>query len=305
MNLRIDLGPVQVAYAAASARTPVYLLLGFPVSHSASPRMQAAAFRAAGMDGAYVACPVQPAQLPEVVAAMRDRAAAGTVGGANVTVPLKRAVLPLLDDLDPVARLSGAVNTLVAERRPGGQQARLAGYNTDSGGLQAALAEEGVDLRGKRLVITGSGGMARGALAAALFCGARAVWLCARSESQARDLLGEVSSRWPGARPELEACGLEEAPAHLAHADVLVQATSLGMRAEDPPPVDLAAAPAHLFVLDAVYGAAPTALVRLARARGLRASDGRGLLLHQGAAAFALWTGQPAPLAAMRAALDL
>jgi shikimate dehydrogenase len=304
VKLRLDLGPAQVAYEAPHARTPVYVLLGFPVAHSASPRLHAAAFKAAGLDGVYVACAVAAQELPETIAALRGRATDGIVGGANVTVPHKRAVVALLDATDELASLTGAVNTVVVERPTGGQQARLRGCNTDVAGLAAALGEQGIGLRDRVLLVTGSGGMARAAVVAGVQGGARAVWVAARDRDRARELLAELITTWRGAVPQLAACTLAEASAQLAQVDVLVQATTLGMHAEDPLPVDLAAAGPQLFVFDAVYGASPTPLVRAAEARGLRASDGKCLLLHQGAAAFVLWTGRSAPLAAMRQALE-
>jgi shikimate dehydrogenase len=267
--------------------------------------MQTAAFRAAGVDGVYLAYEVPPAKVDVAVSMMRERAAAGQVGGANVTVPLKQAVIAALDAVQPQARLAGAVNTVVIEREPANRSVRLVGHNTDVQGLISALAEHGVDLCGAALLVTGTGGMARAAVTAALQAGARAVCVCGREVQRASDLLDALAGAWDGALPRLEACTLADAGARLAGTDVVVQATSLGMVSGDRIALDFDAAPAGLFVLDAVYRDGPTPLQRAAEARGLRSCDGRTLLLHQGAAAFTLWTGRAAPLAAMRQAIGL
>lgn len=305
MNFRLDLGPLRVAYEAASADTPVFVLLGWPVEHSLSPRMQTAAFRAAGVQGVYVAGAVQPASLSDVIDGLRARAATGPVGGANLTVPLKRAVMASLDAMSPLAALTGAVNTVVVERQPAVRAVRLVGHNTDVDGLVAALAEHGVRLEGARLLVTGSGGMARAAVAAALQSGVRSVAVCAREPERARDLLDELVGQWRGRLPALETGSLSAAGDWLAHADVLVQATSLGMLPGDGMALALDAARPGLFVFDAVYRHGPTPLLGAAQARGLRTGDGRSLLVHQGAAAFTLWTGRAAPLAAMRHVIGL
>jgi shikimate dehydrogenase len=145
--------------------------------------------------------------------------------------------------------------------------------------------------------------MARAAVAAALQGRARRVTLCARDLEGANSLVQEMLARWQGPLPQVATRALADAGGSLARADVLVQATSLGMEPEDPLPLDLETALPRLFVLDAVYGAGESALLSRARAHGLRVADGRCLLLHQGMAAFTLWTGVAAPIAAMRRAI--
>jgi shikimate dehydrogenase len=283
--------------------TRLYVLLGHPVAHSRSPAMQGAAFRAIGWDATYVACDVLPDDLPAVWSHLRRLAATGRFAGGNITVPHKQGSLAALDDLAPRAALAGAANTIVVRRDAAGS-IELHGDNTDVTGLVAALAECGADLHRARLLVTGTGGMARAAVVAGLEHGAAEIRVLGRDPLRAQDLLDEVSHRWRGRLPLLACAGLEPGAGQLlAHADLWVQAASVGMHAGDPLLLDLDTAPATLFVFDAVYVAGGTALVRAARARGLRSSDGLGLLLHQGAAAFALWTGKPAPLESMRAAL--
>lgn len=302
MNAQLDLGSGALAFAGGPT-TQVFVLLGFPVAHSLSPRLHAAAFEAAGIDAVYTTFEVAPADLDRTLGALRLRMEEGRVGGANVTVPHKRATLPELDALLPAARLAGAVNTIVPRRDVPGGRLQLEGANTDVAGLVAALDDLGSGLAGARVLVLGAGGMARAAVAAALEQGAGEIRVASRDPLAAQDLLDDVAGRWRGRVPPVACTELAGAGAWLGHADVLVQATSLGRAPDDPLPVALESAPAELVVLDAVYAPGTTALVRAARARGLRAADGRGLLLHQGAAAFELWTGGAAPLEPMRQAL--
>jgi shikimate dehydrogenase len=283
--------------------TRVFLLLGSPVAHSLSPRMHEAALRAAGIDAVYRALEVPALELEGVLRDLRTRAGEGRVAGANVTVPHKRAVLPALDVLEREAELAGAVNTIVPRRGGGGLE--LHGANTDVGGLVQALADLGTGLAGRRLLVLGAGGLARAAVAAALQAGATEIRVCGRDLERAREMLDAVAAGWRGRIPLLACASMEDAAGCVAGADVLVQATPLGRAAEDPPPVRLESAPAELVVLDAVYTPGGTALVRSARARGLRAGDGHALLAYQGAAAFAAWTGLPPPVETMRRALGV
>lgn len=302
MSFTVQLGAAPIV-CAGGPETRLYVLLGHPVAHSRSPAMQQAAFAATGLDATYIACDILPQNLSGVWSELRGLAAAGRLGGANITVPHKQASLAALDRVAPRAALSGAVNTVVVAPATAAT-IELRGDNTDIPGLTLALAEHGIEMRGARVVVTGAGGMARAAVVAGLEAGAAEIRVLSRDPTRAQDLLDDIAAAWRGRLPALACAGLEpEAGALLAHADLLVQATALGMHASDPPVLGLEAAAAHLFVFDAVYAPGGTALVRAARARGLRAADGLGLLLHQGAAAFELWTGMTPPLGAMRQAL--
>jgi shikimate dehydrogenase len=269
-------------------------LLGHPVAHSRSPAIMNAALRALGRDGDffYFAVDVPPERLGEAVAGMR---ALGFAGG-NVTVPHKEAVVRLCDVLTPAARAAGAVNVLALE------DGRLVGENTDGAGLLRALAELGVGVRGARVVLLGAGGAARAALAALRGAGAAAV-VCAARRPERGAALGadEVVALAPG--------GGAEVRARLGAADLVLHATTIGMEegAEAASPLDdasLGAVAGGSAVVDLVYRRGETALVRAARARGLRAADGRGMLVHQAALALERWTGQPAPLEVMRSAAE-
>lgn len=253
------------------------LLVGHGIAYSASPVMHSAAFASLGLDWRYELLDVPSEALPEAARALRSPGCAG----ANVTIPHKVAVIPLLDRLDARAEATGAVNTIIPE---GG---RLVGSNTDVAGVEAALAEVGLDPAGANAVLLGAGGSARAAAAA--LRGAR-ITVVARRPEAAAGIPGQVvpwddAGWWRLAR----------------EADLLLNATPQGRQQELPLPVS--ELPTSGAVVDLVYSTAGTPLVRAARERGLRAADGWTVLLAQGAAALEAWTGMPAPLEVMRASL--
>ena len=281
------------------ANTRIYALLGHPVSHSLSPRMQTAALAACGLDAAYVALDVLPAQVPECLAVLRGDP---RVRGFNVTLPLKEIVAPALDVLDAAAQLTAAVNTVCVEREPAGT--RLRGFNTDVAGLHAALLDAGVSLRGALVVVLGAGGAARAAVAAALVAGAAELRVLNRTQARAQEMLDAILGHWSGRVPRAVCAGLDAG--HLLRgAGVLLQCTSQPMHAPEQSLVSLEHAAPDLYVLDMVYRPERTALLRDAAAHGLRHANGLGMLVHQGAEAFRLWTGQPAPLAVMRRSVGM
>jgi shikimate dehydrogenase len=230
--------------------------------------------------------------------------------GANVTIPWKEAVAPLLDDLsDSARRIAGAVNTITREETAGG--ARLTGHNTDAPALDRALGELGAWENARRMLILGAGGVAQAALGVAVLHSVEP-WLAARRLTSARAAMERLAARLPVPdhwRDHILA--LDDLPAltvALGASQILINATPVGVGDVDasPLPLDLlAAAPSGAAVLDLIYAPPETALVRAARARGLRATGGLSMLLHQGALAFTLWTGAPAPLDVMRRALAL
>ncbi len=274
----------------STAATRLLALLGHPVDHSRSPRIHAAALEALGIDATYLAFDVEPADLAEAVRGLR---AIGALG-ANVTVPHKEAVMAHLDAVEPDARAIGAVNTLVREG------ARWIGANTDAAGLVRALADAGFDAAGAGVRVIGAGGAARAAVVGLAHAGAARVVVAARRLERAEALARSLALPVP-----VDAVRLDASPAH-DDVDLLVQATSATMHAE--PGEALARAlsldtlPAHATVIDLVYAPLETAVLRAARARGLRAVDGLGMLVHQAALSFERWTGVVPPLGAMRAA---
>jgi shikimate dehydrogenase len=248
------------------------LLLGSAVSSSLSPGFQNAAFVALGIDCRYVARDVPPAGLAAVIDEIRADA---SILGANVTIPHKEAVIALLDELDPLARKVGAVNTV---SRNG---ARLKGWNTDVEGFRRALSEQepspargGGQGGGYRVAIIGAGGAAR-AVAAALQPTAE-VWVVARNVEQARRLCRDLKIERGG---PVEMSRMQET---VATADLIVNATPI-----DLPPPSWLRPEQRVFDL-----------------RSRRSDEGRAMLLYQGAASFEIWTGRPAPLLVMRTTLE-
>lgn len=271
------------------------LLLGHPVTHSLSPIFQQAAFDEIGLPVTYEAIDVAPADLARLVGEMR---ADPLVLGANVTVPHKERIAPLLDSLTDDAKQVGAVNTIT---RAG---SRLVGRNTDTAGFRGAL--DGL-LDGRRTprhaLVLGAGGAAKAAIAALIGAGIAQLSIANRHLARAERLVATVRTAAPHltvrAAPWHDGLLVEEAQI----AGLIVHATTVGMDGATLP-IPAAAFRADQFLIDVVYAPGETALVRAARAAGAEAIDGREMLLRQGAAAFELWTGRPAPIGTMRAALD-
>ena len=249
-------------------------VLGFPVAHSRSPAMMNAAFAELAMDWRYLHLPISPQRFAETARALP----ASEYRGANVTIPHKLVAHGLADELTRAAAAIGAVNTLVFEA-----DGHTLGDNTDAGGFIDAL---GADPAGRRAVVLGAGGAGRSVAWALREAGAElAVWN--RSTRRALGLADELGVR-----------AIERAES----ADILVNATSVGLHGEDPTE-ELPLAPAEV-VVDLVYGPEPTALCRWAEARGARVVDGLEVLVRQGARSFERWTSRPAPLEVMRAAVS-
>jgi shikimate dehydrogenase len=238
--------------------------------------MHNAAFEKLGMDWTYELLDVSPADLAGAVESLR----APDVAGANVTIPHKQSVMERLEGIDPDAIRAHAVNTIARH----GQ--RLVGSNTDVAGVRAAMAEVGLESTGANVVILGGGGSARAAAVA--LAGAHITFVSRHPSDD--DLPGSVIG-WTD--PAL--------PALTRSADLLLNATPLGRKEEMP--IRPAGLPKDGAVIDLVYVTGGTPLVRKARSLGLRTADGWGVLLAQGAAAFEVWTGKAAPLAAMRQTL--
>lgn len=275
-----------------------FAVLGMPIAHSKSPVMHAAAYRALGLPHVYERLETSEAELPARIESLRD----GTYAGFNVTIPHKKRVLDLVDEVDPSAASIAAANTLV--RVGGASPYRIRAHNTDV----PALAGELVRLSGRAsfggdtAIVLGSGGAARAAVAALASLGAPRIVVRSRPLTEDARL---ALLRAGGEAVEL--ASLAPDPAIEASARAVVQATSCGMLGG--PPGDVveravawASLPPDAVVLDVVYGT-PTPLLEAARARGLRCDDGLGMLAAQGALAFALWLGVPPPTDIMRAAL--
>ena len=272
--------------------TRLIALFGDPVAHSLSPAMHNAAFAKHGLDFAYVPLRVRPADLASAVEALRRF----DFLGANVTLPHKQAVLPLLDEVSEISTTLGAVNTIV------NRNGKLLGTTTDPEGFLAGFREAGHSFAGHSVAILGAGGSARTLAYALLLTDSPArVLILARDPQKARRLSEEIAARLgngamgsaaEGLARKIESAGLADYSLHKDGIDVVVNATPVGMGpdAESSPlnPDDLVAGQ---VVYDIVYVPERTRLLREARARGLETVEGLGMLVHQGAAAFRLWTG--------------
>lgn len=277
-----------------TGKTTLCALLGHPVAHSASPRMQNAAFAALGLDWVYVPWAVPPAAFPKTLETLR---ALENFGGANITIPHKEAALESMDELSPEARYIRAVNTIVP------REGILVGHNTDGEGFVSSLREEaGEEPRGKRVGLVGAGGGAKAVAYALARAGVAELRVFNRSQERARSLVGHLETLFQDL--EILALGLQHLqPDILGQLDVLVNATPVGMEPSDPPLFDYGIVPEKLFVCDLIYRPSETPLLAAARARGCRILNGFGMLLYQGVRAFELWTGRKAPVSIMRHAL--
>jgi shikimate dehydrogenase len=244
--------------------------------------MHNAAFAADGADYVYVAIDVRPGGLTVAVAGL---VALGFVG-FNVTMPYKEEILPLVGGLDETARLAGAVNTVVIEE--GGL---LRGLNTDGSGFVEACKEAGVSLAGRRVLILGAGGAAAAIAVAVLAEGASRLYLANRTAQKAEDIRAKLSEVTLGA--EILVCPFDDVGDAAAEAEILINATYLGMKEGDPMPFPAACLTAEKIVCDAVYLAGgETALIRQARETGGRVVSGGRMLLYQGVQAQRIWTGR-------------
>jgi shikimate dehydrogenase len=264
-----------------TAATRLAVVIGDPVEHSLSPALHSAAFAASGIDAVFVAVRVARDQLAAALAGLR----AMGVLGISVTVPHKQAVMALVDRLDGLAARVGAVNCVSVAA-----DGALVGHNTDAPGF----VDSAGPVAGQRVVLLGAGGAARAVAAGLADAGVSQLVAVARRPD---------AVDWTRARPWTAEVLAELCPS----CDLLVDCTSLGLdpaaEGRVPAAVPLERLPATARVATLVYHR-DTALLAAARARGLAVLDGRAMLLHQGARAFFLWTGQPAPIDAMAAALD-
>jgi shikimate dehydrogenase len=273
-----------MAARSLDATTRVAGVIGDPVRHSLSPLLHNAAFGALDLDWAFLAFTVRAGGGPAALAAMR----ALRLEGLNVTMPLKGEVADAVDRLGPSAAVLRSVNTVVW------RGTELVGESTDGAGLLAALRDdEGFDPAGRRCLVLGSGGAARAVVHALAGAGAARVAVAARRPEAAlavATLGGAVGA----------AGGPEEADG----ADLVVDATPVGMPGHDPgPPLDPDRLGPGQLVVDLVYDPPRTPLLEAARARGAATTNGLGMLLHQAALSFRLWTGEDPPLEAMSVAL--
>ena len=294
--------------ARAESRGPLppevrLAVLGSPVEHSLSPAMHNAALEALGSDLRYAKIGCPPENLAEAV----DCARRANFLGLNLTIPHKFAALELCTELDDTAHQLGAVNTLLFDG------SRTAGFNTDGPGLVRAIREVfSFDLRDLRVMVLGAGGGAGSA--AALQCALEKcprLVLVNRTENKAHDIAQRATQllhtdRLEGPEDPVTVIPLEESALReqLTRTDLVINATSLGMKLTDPRLIPAAILTPDLMVYDMIYRPSVTRLLEDAQATGARTANGLSLLLHQGALSLEIWLNRPTPLDVMRRALD-
>jgi len=279
-----------------SGHTTPFAVLGHPIGHTLSPIMHNRSIAALGMDAIYLAFDAPPDRLMTILPAMRDMG----FGGVNLTVPLKEVAFRGVDELDESSRLSGSVNTVEFL-----EDGRLRGHSTDGYGFVTALEESfGLSLSGRSVFVLGSGGAGR---AVAITCadeGAARVVVSDIDAARA-DKVAEEINALPGDTTATSAGTDASAWAEAAgKADLVIQATPIGMKPEDPPLLTREAFHEGQMVFDLIYMYPETGIMTEAIAAGAKAANGLGMLLHQGARSFEIWTGRAPDIGAMREALE-
>lgn len=281
-----------------SGKTKVLGLLGFPVEHSLSPAMHNTAFEKLGLDCCYVTFSVKPEFLRDAVKSI----SALNLAGVNVTVPHKERVVPFLDEVDKEASFIGAVNTIVNDN------SRLKGYNTDGRGFMRSLSEARISVSRKKVLIVGAGGASR-AIGYYLCQRASKLFLYDIDKKKARKLISDLNkirgnvsffSSQPSALSPASG-GSAGADPQLEDIDIIINATLLGLKKNDPLPVDVNLVKPKHVVCDLIYKKTP--LLEKASKKGCKTLNGLGMLLWQGVFAFELWTGRRPPVDVMRKAL--
>ncbi len=266
-----------------SGSTRVAAVIGSPVQHSLSPALHNAGFRQLGLDWVYVALEVQPGDAHVALQAMRTFG----LGGLSVTMPHKEAVALAVDELDPAATALQSVNTVVPAA-----DGRLVGHSTDGAGFIASLAAHGVDVAGRSVCLLGAGGAARAISDALARAGAGRIAVVNRTFSTAQHTVALAGG-----------VGVIGAAGDIRDADIVVNATSIGMGSDDIP-CDAALLRAGQVVADIVYHPRDTALLRAARAAGATTVDGLAMLVHQAVLQQVLWHGARPDPAVMAAAAE-
>lgn len=271
-------------------------LLATPIRHSMSPTMHNNAFAMLGLNYAYLAFEVGQQELPSAVQAIRTL----EMRGANISMPNKQAILPLLDDLAPAAKLAGAVNTVVNDH------GKLTGYTTDGIGFMQALAAENIDLRGEKMVLAGAGGAGTPIAIQAALDGVKDIVIVNRATdpqgSQAQKNVKIINEQTNAHARFVPLADQAQFKAELADATIYCDATGVGMKplADQSLITDPSWLREDLIVYDTVYAPRTTKLMTIAQAAGVRhVFNGLGMMLYQGAEAFQLWTGQAMPVQAI------
>ena len=275
--------------------TKILGVIGFPVSHSLSPIMHNAAIAAMGMDYVYVPFPIPVEDLPTAIAGIK---AVQSVQGFNLTIPHKIEIMPLLDEILPIAKAVGAVNTV---KRIGD---RWVGTNTDVAGFLEPLKQLNCDWKQRPAVILGNGGAAKAVVAACLELGCPVIHVVGRDPKKMKKFHGTMTSQLHDYN--LRVHPWTSLPHLLEVAGIVVNATPIGMANDPNTPIaeaEMSLLPNHAIAYDLIYTPRPTKFLQIAAARGLKVVDGLEMLIHQGAIGLEFWLDQPVPIEIMRQAL--
>ena len=278
-------------YMNIKGSTNIVGLIGHPVEHSFSPPMHNAAFQSLGMDYAYVAFDVNPNDLSSAI----EGAKSLNIKGFNVTIPHKIEVMQYLNELDEVASLIGAVNTIDFKN--------LKGYNTDGIGAVRAI-EEVSTIKDKDVIVAGAGGASRAISFYLAKFGANSITILNRNVNKAQNLAEDVLKS--DLISDVRSDSISQINGYLDNADILVDTTPLGMdpHIDDAPIARADNMHENLVVFDAVYNPNETVLIKEAIKAGAKPVYGIKMLLYQGAESFKIWTGQDAPIDVMEKALN-
>lgn len=276
-----------------TGKTSLTCLLGSPVSHSLSPAMQNMAFIESGLDYRYLAFDVKKEDIEDAVKAIR----LFHIRGANLTMPLKNAVLPYLDDLSKLSKLSLSVNTIINDN------GRLTGTTTDGKGFTGSLLSKGFDIRGKRALILGAGGAASSVIAEMAEEGAESIFVFQRKSATFEK--AEALSERVNELTDCKCAVFDLSDGRLlsektSECDILINATNVGMGDDKHSLVKKEDIRKDLFCADLIYSPEETTFLREARERGARVMNGKLMLLFQGAESFYLWTGKRMPVDIIR-----
>ncbi|MBN1901788.1 shikimate dehydrogenase [Candidatus Sumerlaeota bacterium] len=280
-----------------SGKTKIACLIGWPVSHSFSPAMHNAAFQDANLDYVYICFPVKPERIPEAISGFR----ALDICGANVTIPHKEAVVPFLDEVSDEARKIGAVNTIL------NHEGSLAGFNTDVYGYSKSLELHDFDMIGVHAVIIGAGGVARAIAIGHAMTNAASITITDTAAGKAGALVSNLRELYPS----LEVRDASRDPGllikSLVRADIVINATPLGMKETDPLFLDsnqMECISPSAAIFDAIYNVKETKLEKTCRARHIKYVGGLDMLLYQGVRAFEIWTEQTPNIPLMKKVLQ-
>lgn len=276
-----------------SGHTGLLAVIGSPIAHSGSPMLYNYGFERLGLDYVYVAFDIREHEVKDAIAAMRTF----RMRGCNVTMPNKTEAAKYMDELSPAARIIGAVNTIVNDN------GRLKGYITDGEGVVSSLRDNGVDVKGKKIVVAGAGGAATAIQVQCALDGAGEIVIFNRTVSRAEETARTIQREVPNCTVQVyDIADTARMTAEIRSSEILINATSVGMKPMEQESIvkDLTAFHPELTVLDAVYEPVETRLLRDAKEAHCRCIGGKSMLLWQGAVAFKLYTGMDLPVEELR-----